>query len=121
MGQLTEKVLVFYNESFLECFSFSKERSIRKVKTGVIEKIVCFTNSCYSIKKDKNYEILEWKLNTGELLVLKTYENTINDIGISFKGTFLCIASNKFIEILNLAKKRERTERFEIKNITAMT
>ena len=120
-GYLGEKVLVFWQSCNLHCFSFSKERTIRKVKVGEILKITCYQSKTYVVRRGKTAEVVEWRMNTGCITVLKVYDVPVTDISINSKGNCLAVVSSSFIEILRLTQEDIPTERFAIDGITAST
>lgn len=119
-GYLHEKVLVFAEHGYLNCYSFSKERSIRRVKVGEIKKITCFASKTYSIHIGKAFEIIEWEMNTGEVSLIRSYEEEITDLSVNFKGNLLAIVTHEYLEVLRLTE-HEVIEKLEICKITAIT
>ena len=120
-GYLNEKVLVFYHSGFLQCFSFTKERVVRKIKFGEIQKIVCHSCKVYLIQSGRSHEVIEWKLTTGEIKVLKSYNIPIKDITVNAKGSYLAIATEELIEIIEILSDTATFQYCDIKNATAMT
>lgn len=118
---IPEKVLIFYQNQFLQCFSFTKERIIRKIKAGEIKKISGVKSACYCIRSSKTDEIIEWKINTGEIITIKSYDTNVRDLSLSAKGTYLAVITESFLEIICAADSPYKINTFTIENITAMT
>lgn len=117
-GLIQEKVLVFYQGDYIHCFSFSKERIVRKIRMPGLTKMCCHSSFCYLIKHTTTFELIEWKMSSGETKTIKNYTCPIELICINSKGTHLAVITSSFLEIFELTQQ-DRSENMSISNISS--
>lgn len=117
-GLIQEKVLVFYQGDYINCFSFSKERIVRKIRMPGLTKMCCHSAFCYIVKHATSYELIEWKMSSGETKTIKNYTCPIESICINSQGTHLAVVTTTFLEIFELTQPNQ-PENLSISNISS--
>ena len=119
-GLINEKVLVFYLKPYIMCFSFSKERIVRKIRVSDVSGLTCSLHICYFIEEEEK-KVISWEMNSGQTKVLKVYLERVKKILVDKKGKFLAVACEGFLEIIEFGKECEKTQRLGILGASVMT
>lgn len=118
-GIINEKVLVFFLAPFIMCFSFTKERIIRKVKVDDVTALTCALHHCFFIQEQG--KVTSWKMNSGEMKVIKVYSDKTKSVLVNKKASFLVVACENFIEIFSFNKGTEKIQRLDVVGASVMT
>lgn len=116
---IDEKVLVFYSKPFIMCFSFSKERIVRKVKVDDVDGLTCALGSCFYMEDRKR--VVEWKLGCGEIVEVFEYKERVQSILVNKQTSFLAVAAEGFVDIFEIGKTAEEVQKIPICGVKVMS
>jgi hypothetical protein len=118
---IQEKVLMYYSSNRIHCFSLIKERTTRKIKVNNLSKMSCCLGSCFYAAKEGETSLYEWRVASGDIKLMKSYDTDICHMALYAKGSHLVSATEKFIDIFTISHQAHKCQQLSIANVSALT